>query len=220
MSNKQIQGENIAPLTAEDLVKETCPVSEKEADQVTLAMAPNVKAAATIKDYSKNFGDISLSGLILDLGRQVDIMASGDLTRAENLLAAQAHTLDAIFNNLASTAANTNRIDHMEHYMRLALKAQNQCRTTLESLSAMKSPQSIAFVKQANIGNAVQVNNGIRFGEKDEKHEKVPGFGKQTIGDNDDTSMVSGTASPSSRADSELETVGKVYWSSDQRRKG
>ncbi|ONM81032.1 hypothetical protein B0B24_01470 [Pseudomonas aeruginosa] len=43
--------------------------------------------------------------------------------------------------------------------MRLALKAQNQARATLQTLGELKAPKQIAFVKQANIGNQVQVNN-------------------------------------------------------------
>ncbi|MBH2032034.1 MAG: hypothetical protein I8H93_08025 [Pseudomonadales bacterium] len=46
--------------------------------------------------------------------------------------------------------------------MRLALKAQNQARATLQTLGELKAPKQIAFVKQANIGNQVQVNNGIQ----------------------------------------------------------
>ncbi|HAB64955.1 MAG TPA: hypothetical protein DCE49_12410 [Pseudomonas sp.] len=44
--------------------------------------------------------------------------------------------------------------------MRLAFKAQNQARTTLQTLAELKAPKQVAFVRQANIGNQVQVNNG------------------------------------------------------------
>ncbi|PAO91992.1 hypothetical protein BV581_12610 [Stutzerimonas stutzeri] len=43
--------------------------------------------------------------------------------------------------------------------MKLALKAQNQARATLQTLGELKAPKQVAFVKQANIGNQVQVNN-------------------------------------------------------------
>jgi hypothetical protein len=46
-----------------------------------------------------------------------------------------------------------------ETLLRLALKAQSQCRTTLESLSAIKNPKSVAFIRQANVANNQQVNN-------------------------------------------------------------
>ncbi|MFI3222522.1 MAG: hypothetical protein QX191_05740 [Methylococcaceae bacterium] len=48
-----------------------------------------------------------------------------------------------------------------ESYMRLAFKAQAQCRTTLEALATIKNPP-IIFAKQANITNGhQQINNGI-----------------------------------------------------------
>jgi hypothetical protein len=52
--------------------------------------------------------------------------------------------------------------DAFERYLRLALKAQNQCRATLETLAAIKNPP-VVFTKQANInhGNGnQQINNG------------------------------------------------------------
>jgi len=47
----------------------------------------------------------------------------------------------------------------METYLKLALRAQSQCRATLETLAAIKNPP-VVFAKQANIANNQQVNNG------------------------------------------------------------
>jgi hypothetical protein len=45
--------------------------------------------------------------------------------------------------------------------MMFALKAQAQCRATLEALAEIKNPRPVSFVKQANISNGPQqVNNG------------------------------------------------------------
>lgn len=38
-------------------------------------------------------------------------------------------------------------------YLRLALKAQAQCRATLQTLAEIKNPRPVAFVKQANIAH-------------------------------------------------------------------
>jgi hypothetical protein len=44
--------------------------------------------------------------------------------------------------------------------LRLGLKAQSQCRATLETLATIKNPQPVAFVRQANIAHGPQqVNN-------------------------------------------------------------
>jgi hypothetical protein len=86
--------------------------------------------------------------------------------RAEQMLIAQAHTLDAIFGNLARRAA-LNAGEYMgatDTYLRLALKAQSQCRATLETLAQIKNPPPVAFVRQQNIGVNQQVNNGSAMG--------------------------------------------------------
>ena len=52
-------------------------------------------------------------------------------------------------------------MSNFEGFMRMALRAQSQCRTTLETLSAIKNPP-IVYAKQANIAQGhQQVNNGI-----------------------------------------------------------
>jgi hypothetical protein len=53
-------------------------------------------------------------------------------------------------------------LDASERFMRLALKAQSQCRSTIESLAEIKNPSSVAFVKQANIAKGHQQVNNAR----------------------------------------------------------
>jgi hypothetical protein len=49
----------------------------------------------------------------------------------------------------------------IDPYLRLALKAQTQCRATLETLATIKNPP-IIYAKQANFANGhQQVNNGV-----------------------------------------------------------
>jgi hypothetical protein len=56
-------------------------------------------------------------------------------------------------------------VDTADRYMRLALKAQSQCRATIETLAEIKNPKPVAFVQQANIANGPQqVNNGPQPG--------------------------------------------------------
>ena len=88
-------------------------------------------------------------------------MTDGDLNRVDAMLVTQAYTLDAIFNELAQRAA-ANMGEYMnatDLYLRLALKAQSQCRATLETLAEIKYPKSATFVRQQNVGINQQVNN-------------------------------------------------------------
>jgi len=66
------------------------------------------------------------------------------------MLTAQAHTLDAIFNNLEQRAINAEYMDNLDRYLKLALRAQSQCRATWEALSTIKSPPVMGYVRQAN----------------------------------------------------------------------
>lgn len=144
-----------------------CPVKAKsnEKDVSGTIIAPSVSAALTIKAFGVKFGDqISSAGLIKSLHEQINGVKDGDLNRVEAMLVTQAHTLDAIFNELAQRAA-ANMGEYMngtDLYLRLALKAQGQCRATLETLAEIKYPKSATFVRQQNVGVNQQVNNGER----------------------------------------------------------
>ena len=131
------------------------------------SLRPTVQAALTLMDYNKLFGEISVNSLVTDLGKQCELASTGDLARAEALLVAQAHTLDSIFNMLARKATHCEYLNQIDVNLRLALKAQSQCRATLETLATLKHPPTVAFVRQVNIAHGPQqVNNGaVQSGE-------------------------------------------------------
>jgi hypothetical protein len=79
-----------------------------------------------------------------------------DLSDAEAMLMAQAAALNAVFTELARRAA-VNMGEYLqatETYLRLALKAQAQCRATLQTLAEIKNPHPVAFVKQRCLARA------------------------------------------------------------------
>jgi hypothetical protein len=121
-------------------------------------------SAITLQSYSRAVaGDIGITEAVSSLRRTVAAVNGGDLRSAETMLVGQAGALNAIFAELARRAAvNMGEYpDAFERYMRLALKAQAQARTTLETLANIKNPP-VVFAKQANINNGgqQQVNNG------------------------------------------------------------
>lgn len=177
------------------------------------ALRPTVQAGATIRDYGKAFGEVSLSGLVDELVRQCDLANGGDLTRAEAILIAQAHTLDAVFNSLARRAQRVELMSQFESYLRLGLKAQAQCRATLETLAAIKNPP-VAFVRQANIAHGPQqVNNGGAVDHsRAENSENLPDrLLEQTHGERLDF----GATGTAGSADSAMETVGALHGPED-----
>src|SRR5262245_48980612 len=101
-----------------------------------------------------NFGETDdLTPYLTALEQMVVTVRSGDLGDAEGLLLAQAVTLNAIFVRCAQHARaylNGQYVEALERYLRLALKAQGQCRATLETLAVLKNPTTV-FARQANI---------------------------------------------------------------------
>ena len=85
---------------------------------------------------------------------------SGDLSKVEEMYISQAMALEVMFSSLARRAKAQDKLLQYETHMRLALKAQNQCRATLQALVQLKQPSQTTFVKQANIAQGhQQVNN-------------------------------------------------------------
>lgn len=127
------------------------------------ALRPAVSGATTLKVYKRNFDELGLAGLVHALTEQVRSISEGDLSRAEELLIAQAHTLDAIFNDLARRAVSAQYQKKFDLYLKLALRAQSQCRATLETLSTIKNPPMPRYVNQANIAHGHQQVNNTRY---------------------------------------------------------
>jgi hypothetical protein len=152
---KQKQRESNKPAVSADTREDDA------AETARLVLRPSIKGAVTIHNYSKTYGELNLAVLVDELAAQAKAANDGDLKCAEGMLMVQAHTLDSIFNTLASRAIKSEYVSQLESILRLALKAQSQCARTLETLAAMKNPQPVAFVKQANIAHGPQqVNNG------------------------------------------------------------
>jgi hypothetical protein len=126
-----------------------------------VVIRPSANAAAVIAEYGKPFGDqdvVELMNVPID---SIENVNKGDLKRCEGMLMGQAYALQSIFMNLSLRSKNQEYLKNMETFLRLALKAQSQCRATLETLAAIKNPP-VVFAKQANISNGhQQVNNGI-----------------------------------------------------------
>src|SRR5258708_25014662 len=103
--------------------------------------------------------DVNYWKLILSLDNQIKNVNNGDLKGIEGVMTAQIHILNNMFNDLARKAISQKQLNFIESFMRLAFKAQNQCRVTIETLAQLKNPTLATFVKQANIGYNQQVNN-------------------------------------------------------------
>lgn len=185
-----------------------------EADKVDEETArvlsePETRAAAIIQKFE---GDtLEINSLIAELHTQTAAVQVGNMSRAESILMAQAHSLDALFSNLSRRAHGNIAAGHgeaAERYLKLALKAQAQAVRTIAALGELKNPKHIAFVAQANISNGhQQVNNSKSSQEGKQKSEP----NKLSAEVNDELLPNQRASGAKSRIDQAMETVGKVH---------
>jgi hypothetical protein len=128
-----------------------------------LVLSPTIQSAIAIEAWSKFAGTVDLAELVGDLRERIEKVQGGDMQPVEAMLFGQAMTLETIFTSLARRATSQEYLKQFQAYLGLALKAQAQCRATLEALAEIKNPRPVSFVKQANIsGGHQQVNNGMQ----------------------------------------------------------
>ena len=175
---------------------------------------PEIGAAAVIEAWSPNTHDVNV--LATELASQVRAVNGGGMQRTEGILISQAQALDAIFVSLMRRSVNQTNAAHWEMYMRMGMKAQSQCRATLQALAEMKNPRPVAFVKQANINNGgnQQVNNGATHADVERSAPAREIQFEQSklleVVGNGSTYMDAGTTQATSRGDKTLETVGAI----------
>ena len=122
---------------------------------------PETLNAIVIDSFKGNlFGErVELGGILESLQQSSEQLQSDTpLHLTENILISQAQSLNVMFCDLAIKANNQKHIDNMDKFLKLALKAQSQCRATLETLANIKNPP-IVFAKHANIAHHQQINN-------------------------------------------------------------
>ena len=122
---------------------------------------PETLNAIVIDSFKGNlFGErVELGGIIDSLQQSSEQLQSDTpLLLAERILMSQAQSLNAVFCDMAKRANRQEYVANMDKLLRLALKAQSQCRATLETLANIKNPP-IVFAKHANIAHQQQINN-------------------------------------------------------------
>jgi hypothetical protein len=138
---------------------------EQASKYAKMVMSPELAAYRIIKSAdgeSNIFNGVDVPSLVDKLREQSAAVNRGEFNHIEAMLMNQATGLQSLYARLTERALCQEHMPNFEAFMRMALRAQNQCRATLETLAAIKNPP-VVFAKQANInhGNGnQQVNNG------------------------------------------------------------
>lgn len=203
--------------TDKPLVVQTDGDESRETTFARLALRPSLNAASVAQSYSLlGSKRMDLGALIAELSAQCDSVKDGNLGRPEAMLTAQAHTLDVLFAYLAQRAHMNlgEHLDATDRYLRLAFKAQSQCRATIETLAAIKNPP-VVIARQANIAHGPQqVNNGAPPSRAREIESRPNELLEQQHAERLDTRA----AGEAIRSDQAMEAVGAVNGSEDGRR--
>ena len=127
-----------------------------------LVQTPELMNGMVINSYKKDttgedrIGIGEILSTLQDNSKALD--SDKPLALTERILLAQAQSLNAIFCEMANKASYQSNVEIMDRLLKLGLKAQSQCRATLETLAVIKNPP-VVFAKQANIAHNQQVNN-------------------------------------------------------------
>lgn len=159
-------------------------------------------STAVKESFDIGVGDeFSFQATMQVLEKTIAQIQSGDLSKIEEMYISQAVALEMMFTSLARRAKAQDKLLQYETHMRLALKAQNQSRATLQALVQLKQPSQTTFVKQANIAQGHQQVNNLAEKNITPQNELFKGsYAELDIG----------TTTTPTGIDTTLETVGKV----------
>lgn len=116
----------------------------------------------TNREREELTAQLDTPSLLDALREQTQVVQQGDMKVAEAMLINQATALQSLFVKLTETGLKTGMLRQQETALRLALKAQSQCRATLETLANIKNPP-VVYAKQANVTTGPQqINNGVQ----------------------------------------------------------
>jgi hypothetical protein len=126
---------------------------------------PHLSGASVITRFARgSFGEVDINGAMASLKEASSKASAGRMEDVEATLVSQAAALNVMFAELARKAHGNMEAGYLsatETFLKLALRAQNQSRMTLETLANVKNPP-VLFAKQANITTGPQqVNNGL-----------------------------------------------------------
>lgn len=138
--------------------KETAALSHAK-----LLISPEMASFRVITNREREelTAQLDTPSLLDALREQTQVVQQGDMKVAEAMLINQATALQSLFVKLTETGLKTGMLRQQETALRLALKAQSQCRATLETLANIKNPP-VVYAKQANVTTGPQqINNGV-----------------------------------------------------------
>lgn len=220
IANAGLSGETARPGTVADAEASIEMREQKKMSMAEVATTASLSNAAVVMGFStETFGEIPWLDAAKCLQQKVEALRRGSLEEADAILMAQAVALNSMFVGLSHRAAHHmgKHFDLAERLLRLALRAQNQARTTLEALAARGNP-GVVIARQANFASGhQQVNNGMPTGDSpvgtESGQNKLSGDGRELYQD-------SGASATAGRTDPEMGALAEIDRAEDHRWEG
>lgn len=144
-----------------------------DTDNAHLATGGAFPATLIVNSYLE-LKSMDPSLMLSALQDQAQAVHQGDMTQVESMLIGQAVALQSMFVDYAVRAKAAQSLQTVQCLTQLALRSQAGSRSTLQTLAELKTPRQVAFVKQANIAQTQQVNNGVLPPSRVEKIKEIP----------------------------------------------
>jgi hypothetical protein len=184
------------------LVRKAVPVVRGKTERETaeriaqLAVSPEMSSQRVVAASEGNNGleeHLDIPQLMAVLKTESERLSEGKSEDVGPILANQALALQSLFSRLTERALSHSHVSNIEAFMRLALRAQNQCRATLETLSSFNKAPTV-FAQQANVATNQQINYSQN----------------QLSGDDDELRQDTRAPGAEKAVNPEMETLGEV----------
>lgn len=167
VAKQKSDSEPLARKTVELTLRAGQSKEEQAREYARLMVSPELAAYRVLSSADSKgsmiqmWNGIDVPSLTDVLRDQAAAVNRGELNHIEAMLMNQATAMQNLFARLAERGMSCDHAPAFEANLRIALRAQSQCRATLETLAAIKNPP-VVFARQANINHGnQQVNNGI-----------------------------------------------------------
>ena len=161
-----------------------------------LAVSPEMSSQRVVAASERNKGldeHLDIPQLMAVLKAESKRLSEGKSEDVGPILANQAIALQSLFARLTERGLSQNSMSNIEAFMKLALRAQSQCRATLETLSSLNKAPTV-FAQQANVATNQQINYSQN----------------QLLGDEDELRQDARASGAEKAVNPEMEAVGKV----------
>ena len=215
-NKKQVHKTEVVPTPASLEDAKARPVSDAYID-ASLLTSGDFSSVAIVNTYVGT--DITDPGLILKgLHEQAKAIHQGDMRQVESMLMGQAVALQSMFANFALRAKKAQTLQAVQCMAQLALRSQAGCRSTLQTLADVKNPRQVAFIKQTNVAQTQQVNNGSPPSSRVENIQASPNklLAEEFHGR---TKMDTRAKATAGQADPAMVAVDRVDWAAKPSRK-